>query len=56
MREACSAIVKVEARDVGGLGGAGIVEALFEEDILTVNRFRARLWLRCRAARLTVQC
>lgn len=33
VREALSAITRVDARDVGGLGAAGIVEALFEEDI-----------------------
>jgi hypothetical protein len=34
VREALSAITRVDAREVGGLGAAGIVEALFEEDIV----------------------
>jgi hypothetical protein len=31
VREACSAMVREDARDVGGLGGTGIVEARFED-------------------------
>lgn len=33
-REALSPITSVDAREVGGLGVAGSVEALFEDDIL----------------------
>ena len=43
VREALSAITSVDARDVGGLGAAGIVEALFEDDILKVLVVRAEL-------------
>ena len=35
VREACSAIMREDARDVGGLGGAGMVEARLE-DILAM--------------------
>jgi hypothetical protein len=33
VREALSAITRVDAREVGGFGAAGIVEALLEDDI-----------------------
>lgn len=36
VREACSAMVREDAREVGGLGGAGIVEARLD-DIVPVN-------------------
>ncbi len=35
VREACSAIVREDARDVGGLGGVGIVDTRLE-DILAI--------------------
>lgn len=38
VREALSAITRVDAREVGGFGAAGIVEALFEDDILKFSR------------------
>jgi len=38
VREACSAMTSEDARDVGGLGGSGIVEARFEEAIVPVWR------------------
>ena len=38
VREACSAMAREDARDVGGLGSGGIVEALFEVDIVRVWR------------------
>ena len=34
VREALSAITRVDEREVGGLDAAGIVDALFEDDIL----------------------
>lgn len=39
LSEAWSAMMSVGARDVGGLGTAGIVEARFEDDILRVACF-----------------
>lgn len=35
--EACSAMTKVGAREAGGLGAAGIVEARFDDDISAVE-------------------
>jgi hypothetical protein len=37
-----SAITRVEAREVGGLGPAGIVEAFFEDDIVTLLAVRIK--------------
>lgn len=43
VREALSAITRLEAREVGGLGAAGIVDALFEDDIATLLAIKSRL-------------
>jgi len=34
VREACSAMIRDDAREVGGLGGAGMVEARLDDIVL----------------------
>jgi hypothetical protein len=45
VRDALSPITRVDARDVGGLGAAGIVDALFDDMliILTANGILDRI-------------
>jgi hypothetical protein len=38
VREACSAMIRDDARDVGGLGGAGMVEARLEDIVPVIDR------------------